>query len=58
MLLEQFFFYEKDGQGNQTLYYTKAVIKKDTYSKEFEEIVAESEVMMNDFYTGRGDQNG
>lgn len=49
------FFYEQDTQGNQVLYFTKAVIKEDNYSEEFEGIVAESELMMNDFYTLRSD---
>lgn len=45
------FFYDTDSRGNQTLYFTKAVIKDKTTSQAFEDIAAESEQMMNDFYT-------
>lgn len=47
------FFYEQDIKGNQVLYFTKAVIKHDDYSKDFESIVIESEHMMNEFYTNK-----
>ncbi|MGO1923637.1 MAG: hypothetical protein ACTH14_07415 [Jeotgalicoccus sp.] len=45
------FFYEQDANGNQSLYFTKAVIKDNNHSEAFESIVVESEIMMNDFYT-------
>ncbi len=43
------FFYEKDDEGNQFIYFTKAVIKHSTYSKEFEDIIVESELMQKEF---------
>lgn len=45
------FFYENDTQNNQNIYFTKAVIKDDTYSQEFEYAVVESEQMLKDFYS-------
>ncbi|MFD2828881.1 hypothetical protein [Corticicoccus populi] len=45
------FFYEEDSRGNQIIYYTKAVIKTSTFSQDFEDIAAESEKMMKEFYT-------
>lgn len=43
------FFYEEDTKGDQHIYFTKAVIKSHTFSQEFEDIVAESEIMLRDF---------
>lgn len=48
------FFYEKDRQGNQTIYFTQAVLKESTYSPAFEQAVKVSEQMMYDFYSGGG----
>lgn len=48
------FFYEKDRIGNQTIYFTQAVLKEDTYSPAFEKAVQISEQMMYDFYSKKG----
>lgn len=45
------FFYEQDANGNQNLYFTKAVIKDNNHSEAFESIVVESKIIMNDYYT-------
>lgn len=44
------FFYEIDDKGNQTIYFTKAVIKQATFSQEFENAIVESEKMMYKFF--------
>ena len=44
------FFYEMDDKGNQTIYFTKAVIKQATYSRDFEHAISASEKMMVDFF--------
>lgn len=43
------FFYEEDTKGDQHIYFTKAVIKSRTSSQAFEDIAAESEIMLRDF---------
>lgn len=43
------FFYEEDAKGNQNIYFTKAVIKPDTFSQDFENIAVESETMLREF---------
>lgn len=43
------FFYAQDTEGNQTIYFTKAVIKQHTYSQDFENAVRESEEMLREF---------
>lgn len=48
------FFYEKDRDGNQTIYFTQALLKEDTYSPAFEQAVQISEQMMYDFYSKKG----
>lgn len=44
------FFYEMDDKGNQTIYFTKAVIKQATYSRDFEHAISASEKMMVEFF--------
>jgi len=44
------FFYEKDRNGDQYIYFTQAVIKQKTYSRDFEDAIERSERMMYDFY--------
>lgn len=44
------FFYELDAKGNQTIYFTKAVIKQATFSRDFENAIVESEKMMSKFF--------
>lgn len=43
------FFYVQDTEGNQTIYFTKAVIKQHTYSQAFENAARESEEMLREF---------
>lgn len=43
------FFYKEDAKGDQYIYFTKAVIKSDTFSQDFEDIAAESETMLREF---------
>lgn len=43
------FFYEEDGDG-QEIYFTQAVIKESTFSRDFENAVVKSESMMKDFF--------
>lgn len=43
------FFYEIDHKGNQSIYFTKAVIKQTTYSQDFENAISASEKIMLDF---------
>lgn len=47
------FFYEKDRNGDQYIYFTQAVIKQSTYSQDFEEAIEVSERMMYEFYQRR-----
>lgn len=44
------FFCIKDDDGNESIYFTKAVIKEATYSSDFEDAVVNSEKMMRDFF--------
>ncbi len=37
------FFYEIDEKGNQSIYFTKAIIKQATYSRDFEHAISASE---------------
>jgi hypothetical protein len=44
------FFYEINDKGNQSIYFTKAVIKQATYSRDFEHAISASEKMMVEFF--------
>lgn len=44
------FFYDEDPYKNQSIYFTKAIIKPTTTYQAFNAIAAESEIMRNDFY--------
>lgn len=48
------FFYEKDRDGNQTIYYTQAILKQNRSSTAFNNAISISEKMMIDFYKAKG----
>lgn len=43
------FFYLEDSEGNQTIYFTKALVKQEKNPPEFEILALESEQMLKDF---------